>query len=810
MRFRLAVLLALGLTLGWMGAAVAAVKEPAVLVVSPQGPFTTIQAALAAAGHGDTLEVHPGVYAGPLVVDKSVRLSGVDWPVIDGGGDGTVVSLNAPGIQFEGFEVRNSGVEPDRDHAGITLTASDIRVENNRLRDVLFGIFVAQADGAVLRSNDITSKEQFEVGRRGDGIRLWYSQNVLVEDNHVHAARDLVMWYANDVIVRDNRIEDGRYGVHLMYCNRAQILGNQLRGNSVGIYTMYSDDVLLRQNDIRQTRGPSGYALGFKDADRVEVNQNLLVDNRGGVLMDGTPFRPGGYARLTENIFAYNDIAIILFPSVRGATFADNTFWENVEQVSIGVGAKPGDNTWQANYWSDYTGFDVNGDNQGEQPYHSERFFESLTDQEPLLRVLIYSPAAQAIEFAATSFPIFKPQPKFTDAAPRLAPAELPESAVPEGTTGQRAGMALAGLGLLLTSAIGLLAVNTPSTLFRWNSSGVCALPMNHRIGIDRARRGGNRMHTSDERGGMAQRVKVAAPPLAGEATPVMLQVEGLSKRYGRLQALDRVSFQARAGEAVALWGSNGAGKTTLLKAMLGLVDYQGTILVAGLDGKWAGKAARSNIGYVPQEALYYDMSVRATISFYARLRQADAGRIPTLLSQLGLNEHARKPVQALSGGLKQRLALAIALLSDPPVLLLDEPTANLDANTRRDYLSFLLELRRQQKTILFASHRLDEVEVLADRVLLMEAGRIIQEFSTEQMRRRLASDIELVLWVAEDQRRQAVQILEGEGLAAHVNGRGTVVVRLDAAQKMRALHLLEHHEISVLDFETEKEHSWN
>ena len=463
MKFRLAVLLALALALGWIGSAAAAEQEPAVLVVSPQGPYTTIQAALAAARDGDTLDVRPGVYAGPLVVDKSVHLSGVDWPVINGGWEGTVVSLNTPGIQFEGFEVRNSGVEPDRDHAGITLAASDIRVENNRLRDVLFGIFVAEADGAVVRGNDISSKEQYDAGRRGDGIRLWYSQNALVENNYVHGARDLVMWYANDVIVRNNRIENGRYGVHLMYCNRAQILSNQLRGNSVGIYTMYSDDVILRLNDIRQTRGPSGYALGFKDADRLEVNQNLLVDNRGGILMDGTPYRPGGYARYTENIFAYNDIAIILFPSVRGATFTDNTFWENVEQVSIGVGGKPGDNTWQANYWSDYTGFDADGDNRGELPYHSERFFESLTDREPLLRALLYSPAAQAIEFAATSFPIFKPQAKFVDEAPRLSPAELPDSALPQDLGGQRAGMAMVGGGLLLACAIGLLLLRRQS-----------------------------------------------------------------------------------------------------------------------------------------------------------------------------------------------------------------------------------------------------------------------------------------------------------------------------------------------------------
>ena len=143
-------------------------------------------------------------------------------------------------------------------------------------------------------------------------------------------------------------------------------------------------------------------------------------------------------------------------------------------------------------------------------------------------------------------------------------------------------------------------------------------------------------------------------------------------------------------------------------------------------------------------------------------------------------------------------------------MLLLDEPTANLDARTRREYLSTLLELRRQQKTIVFASHRLEEVEVLADRVLLMEAGRIIQEVSADRVRQRLIADIELVLWVADDQRRQAVQVLEGEGLRAHVNGRGTVVVRLNADEKMKAMHLLEEQDITVLDFELEKEQTWN
>jgi nitrous oxidase accessory protein len=213
-------------------------QQPQTLVVSPSGPFTSPQAALQAAQDGDTIQVQPGIYPGPLVVERSVRLEGVGWPVIDGGGVGTVVSLSAPGTVFQGFVVRGSGVEPDRDHAGITLTASDITVSGNRLEDVLFGIFVAQADRAVLRDNEISSKPQYDLARKGDGIRLWYSHGVTVDGNTVRQVRDVVMWYSSDVTVVDNLIVDGRYGIHLMYCDRAVIENNRLLNNSVGIYTM--------------------------------------------------------------------------------------------------------------------------------------------------------------------------------------------------------------------------------------------------------------------------------------------------------------------------------------------------------------------------------------------------------------------------------------------------------------------------------------------------------------------------------------------------------------------------------------------
>ena len=744
------------------------------LVVSPAGPYATIAAALADAQPGATIEVRGGVYPA-LVVDKPVSLVGVDWPVIDGGGLGTVVQIAAPDVVFRGFVVRGSGDEPDRDHSGIIISAPRAVVADNRLSEVLFGIFVSQADDAVLRGNDITGKAKYAEARRGDAIRLWYARRTLIERNTVHAVRDLVIWYSRDTTLRANRVEQARYGIHLMYADATLVEGNQFVNNAVGIYTMYSRDVRLSDNEIRGQRGPSGYALGFKDADNVEVSGNLVVDNRGGLFIDAAPFSPQGYARFTDNVFAFNDVGAILLTSTRRAEFTGNTFWENLEQVAIqGGGDLSQANTWRGNYWSDYAGFDADGDGVGDTPYRAERFFEGLTDREPMLRALVYSPAAQALEFAGMALPIFRPQPKLTDAAPQMTPAVLPPSAARPAAG---AGMLPAALGLL---GLGLLG------------AGLAQVKKGHAM----------RRVIQTEAGGAGQ--PASLPPQG----PAVLAVRSVTKRYGRATVLDGVSFAAGPGEALALWGANGAGKTTLIKALLGLVEVDGQIEVGGQDVRRAGKAARHAVGYVPQDVVFYEQSVQATLEFFARLKSAPPERVPALLERLGLVAHARKSVSALSGGLRQRLALAVALLADPPVLLLDEPTANLDAQAQRDYLALLAGLRQHEgKTIVFASHRLEEVELLANRVLVLEHGRLVDTLTPAELLARLMPYVKLTLWVPEAHRPDALARFTGAGFHAHLNGRGTLVVEVRAEEKHALLRLM--HELPVQDFEMERGALW-
>jgi Cu-processing system ATP-binding protein len=190
---------------------------------------------------------------------------------------------------------------------------------------------------------------------------------------------------------------------------------------------------------------------------------------------------------------------------------------------------------------------------------------------------------------------------------------------------------------------------------------------------------------------------------------------------------LSGVSFSVARGESVALVGPNGSGKTSLLRCILGFVPFTGVIAVAGHDVVREPLAARTPVGYVPQQAAFGDVRAREALAFVARLRRLDPARIDTMLELVGLADHAADRVRTFSGGMRQRLALAVALLPDPPVLLFDEPTANLDREGQALFHHLVTRLRRDGRTLVLASHRREEVAELTDRAIHLDRGRVVE-----------------------------------------------------------------------------------
>lgn len=281
-----------------------------------------------------------------------------------------------------------------------------------------------------------------------------------------------------------------------------------------------------------------------------------------------------------------------------------------------------------------------------------------------------------------------------------------------------------------------------------------------------------------------------------------MIAIDALTKRYGKTTVVDDFNVTIADGESIALWGPNGAGKTTVVRCMLGLVSYEGTISIAGVDAKRNGKATRSLMGYVPQELSFYDdMRVVDLLDYSAALRGIGPDRVDEVIDTVGVGDHLNKKVRELSGGLKQRLGIASALLPDPPILLLDEPTSNLDANARDKAIGLLEALRHEGRTLVVTSHHIEELGMLVDRVVAMEQGRITVECDPSDLAEQLGLRAWMHLILANGSAKTALHVLNEKGFEVKMNSRG-VLVEVSAQGKGEVVAVLQHAGVVIEDLE--------
>jgi ABC-2 type transport system ATP-binding protein len=225
-----------------------------------------------------------------------------------------------------------------------------------------------------------------------------------------------------------------------------------------------------------------------------------------------------------------------------------------------------------------------------------------------------------------------------------------------------------------------------------------------------------------------------------------MLEVRHLRKSYGAITAVDDVSFSVGRGELVAVLGPNGAGKTTTVSIVSGLVTPdRGEVLIGGARLGGDTDPAKRRIGLVPQDlALYDELTARANLQFFGALfglsGRSAAAAIESVLTLVGLAERAGDRVGTFSGGMKRRLNLAAGLLHDPDILLLDEPTVGVDPQSRNAIFDNLAALKRRGKTLVYTTHYMEEAERLADRVVIIDRGRVVADDSVDRLRGSLSA----------------------------------------------------------------------
>lgn len=277
-----------------------------------------------------------------------------------------------------------------------------------------------------------------------------------------------------------------------------------------------------------------------------------------------------------------------------------------------------------------------------------------------------------------------------------------------------------------------------------------------------------------------------------------MITIARITKRFGRVIALDDVTLSVRSGEKVAFVGSNGSGKTTLLRALLGLVRFDGRITVAGADVAREPEIALRSVAYIPQIAPPIEAPVAEVVRAASALRGLPQERTWARAAHLGLDvDLARgKRFRDLSGGMKQKLLAAMALAAEAPILVCDEPTANLDGKARGAFFELLAE-RPRSGIVVLCSHRVEEVRALVDRVVELSEGRVARDIPVADVLAELrAFRIEVAL---DDGASQAAVVLRARGFTPA--GPRRLALEVSQTEKIAVVsRLLEDHGAAISD----------
>ncbi|MGJ7458789.1 ABC transporter ATP-binding protein [Halomonas sp. RA08-2] len=287
--------------------------------------------------------------------------------------------------------------------------------------------------------------------------------------------------------------------------------------------------------------------------------------------------------------------------------------------------------------------------------------------------------------------------------------------------------------------------------------------------------------------------------------TQPVIEMSAVGKRFGKLTALDEVSLTLGEGEVLGLMGHNGAGKSTSMKLILGLIrPTSGTLRVFGHDpGGSAANDLRLRLGYLPENVQFYEqLSGFEVLDYFARLKRIGRGVVEPLLERVGLGHALHRRVKTYSKGMRQRLGLAQALIGEPRLMLLDEPTVGLDPMATRDFYGMVDELRGRGVSVILCSHVLPGVERHIDRAAILGQGRMLASGSIDELRE--AADLPLVVRLRTARAPESIaQALRGHGVLARLAGAGRVELEVPVRAKMAVLReLVADPEVADLELE--------
>ncbi len=379
--------------------------------------FEALEGMVADPGGPKDIALLPMIYRGDLTIRRPLSIHGRKGAVLEGSGSKTVVTIAASDVLVEDVVVRGSGRRHTAEDAGFRATGERVRIANARVEETLFGVSLLECKRCVVEDVHVLGWGD-EAELRGDGIKLWESDDSVVRGCLVERSRDVVVWYTKRATLDGNEVRASRYGAHFMYAHDGAVRRSRFMNNVVGVFVMYSARLEVTGNVVAGARGAAGMGLGLKDSDGVRVSGNWLVANTTGTYLDNTPRTAAQPVTFERNRFALNAVALGLHSPGKGLSFHGNDFGQNTAMVEVDGGGDALGVEMRGNHYTDYEGYDLDGDGVGDVAYEVKALSSQLTETRPALKFFRGTAAMGVIDAVARAVPVFASRKVLVDPAP--------------------------------------------------------------------------------------------------------------------------------------------------------------------------------------------------------------------------------------------------------------------------------------------------------------------------------------------------------------------------------------------------------
>lgn len=380
---------------------------------------SSVQEAINSAQAHDTIHILPGLYEEEIIVDKPLTIKGIDHPQLSGKQEFQVLTINADSVHVSGLEIIEVPTSYIKDLAGIRIEKSkDFSITNNILKNTFFGIYVAHCKRGMVAYNTCLGQAVQE-NSSGNAVHIWYCDSMNVRGNLVDKHRDGIYFefVKNSIISSNVSTNNLRYGLHFMFSDNDEYYGNQFSNNGAGVAVMFSRHINMCNNEFSMNWGAASYGLLLKEIYDAELRDNVFDNNTKGIHAEGSV-----RIAFENNEFSNNGWAMHISGSCDQNRIVNNDFISNT--FDLAVNSSFSNNVFEHNYWSDYTGYDLDHDGTGDVPYHPVKVFNYIIHRSPEAIVLLRSLFIDFVNFSEKVSPVFIPK-NVIDNKPSMKPINV-------------------------------------------------------------------------------------------------------------------------------------------------------------------------------------------------------------------------------------------------------------------------------------------------------------------------------------------------------------------------------------------------